>query len=1057
MLKYSVKLDTSNIEKKELVWKEKYLSPDLSSVSGVCDIDYHLEKYSQLAVSSELNNSAASVGVDSSIFKRKGYVLFKNLKFKESSAKCVTYKNNLPITHDYTYITINGKYFYYVKGSGYTINNVLHYDYVADSISDSTFTVQPSNGYVSFDYISYIDDNTVTVQDYSLTYDITTNSLLWNDNFVTNKDILCDEIDITLYETKNWKDYIKFTLTKLSDYDAYSHESLSYCKPYYYIEYKDTICYIDTVSSKTDTNFYCYIPKGLLSSKHSIDINDYESSTEYAAAQELSACTLCFVTGTTVYDINDYVSRFNELGIAEFDLTVKNLNQHNIYNVYDLYSLNNINSFVKIDGYYYLVQSDITNANDGKNIIFTLEDDKNGVDSGDLVIASIMSSDDNILLPVYSAQTEFVIHEGDKYQIEPNLCDKLVMLGSEYEINYINGKKANEICLVTIDEDEIPMLIVSTDDGIYSGGTLKRLGEVITSTSAATESVYDIHPYDGVTIKGNKYQRYDNSICITDDLNIELVIKQSRGSSTFICKPLISENLLSNELRNTIETDLCKLIIDNNDKCTIYLKNKIFGNSPIASDLPFAKTDEPLSSDDYYSLFDDLKVYVNMNYITLPLSFSYDSGGYALQDDLIESEFYEAEKKKAINAIVDMEKDVYVPKFIPNKAKYKGCETVFDNIQEIDFNLHFRTRDLDSWKINEGTTNYSTSGRTDNWFVTDIHPYKDMLTENKNQDKLMETSDLLGLLYFTNDDVFYQRKKISKTFLRLSFYDSTDEQTQSLLATSTVFMDERALYKKFIDNSRKNVYAYGNVALPEYSANTKGYIASSYTDIAETVISNKINVSTEFMQEKKDSKKSGMDWSQMNNYIKFDSDTYKRRLDSRFVIKNKYETESSSEGFYIYMFKDYATSLHPRQVFMKVEFNHAGVGKTLDFQVPMKWEKEKNSSLYFYPKEKYTLKNNLQELKSGITLEMKAAQSYIPLYAVYDFKHKEYAYVFDSRYVEVKDGVAKLNLFEPKYRDESGDLDQDTRKEIQKKITNGKTDKYAININTNQFELKYFI
>ena len=63
----------------------------------------------------------------------------------------------------------------------------------------------------------------------------------------------------------------------------------------------------------------------------------------------------------------------------------------------------------------------------------------------------------------------------------------------------------------------------------------------------------------------------------------------------------------------------------------------------------------------------------------------------------------------------------------------------------------------------------------------------------------MEQSDLLGLMHFDNNDVFYQKSRISKSFLRLSFYDSTDPQKQSLLATSTVFMNENSLYKKYID------------------------------------------------------------------------------------------------------------------------------------------------------------------------------------------------------------------------------------------------------------------
>lgn len=112
---------------------------------------------------------------------------------------------------------------------------------------------------------------------------------------------------------------------------------------------------------------------------------------------------------------------------------------------------------------------------------------------------------------------------------------------------------------------------------------------------------------------------------------------------------------------------------------------------------------------------------------------------------------------------------------------------------------------------------------------------------------------------------------------------------------------------------------------------------------------------------------------------------------------------------------------------MKVDFNHAGVGLSLPFIKPMSWSwKKVGDNEELTPQEPLGL--NSKELKDGILLEQKYAQDYIPLYAVYDFKNKEYAYVFDKRYVTVEDGIASLNLFELKIKDESGDTnDTDTK------------------------------
>jgi hypothetical protein len=115
---------------------------------------------------------------------------------------------------------------------------------------------------------------------------------------------------------------------------------------------------------------------------------------------------------------------------------------------------------------------------------------------------------------------------------------------------------------------------------------------------------------------------------------------------------------------------------------------------------------------------------------------------------------------------------------------------------------------------------------------------------------------------------------------------------------------------------------------------------------------------------------------------------------------------------------------------MKFDFNHAKIGKTIPFNIPMKWEKsskETDKSPYVYPTAKLTLstatttdsKSDINTLKEGFPLSYVYGQGYVPLYAMYDFKNKEYAYVFDSRYVtdsSIINGVVRLNLFELKVK-----------------------------------------
>jgi len=174
-------------------------------------------------------------------------------------------------------------------------------------------------------------------------------------------------------------------------------------------------------------------------------------------------------------------------------------------------------------------------------------------------------------------------------------------------------------------------------------------------------------------------------------------------------------------------------------------------------------------------------------------------------------------------------------------------------------------------------------------------------------------------------------------------------------------------------------------------------------------------------------------------------------VSSRLTIKNKYETTTSSEGFYLYIFREYSENLRPKPIYMKVEFNHAGIGRTIPFTVPMKWKTGTTSPQIENPVSALTLANDLEEMKQGMPLSRVRTQLYIPLYAVYDFKNKEYAYVFDERYAKVdKNGVVNLNLFELKVKDETTVTNVDTERE---KITTQQQVTPAINMNPKQFKI----
>lgn len=216
----------------------------------------------------------------------------------------------------------------------------------------------------------------------------------------------------------------------------------------------------------------------------------------------------------------------------------------------------------------------------------------------------------------------------------------------------------------------------------------------------------------------------------------------------------------------------------------------------------------------------------------------------------------------------------------------------------MNFNLHFRVREGDNW-------NFSKDGGNWNGIATS----NDIDSVNANQ------SDLLGYLAFTDNDVRYQKMKVKKSFIRLSFFNSDDPLEQSLLYYSTIFLDGGSLFGK-------------------------------YMKVRNEMIKKKLVVD---------------DPDEPAAVIKYSGDTeFTTRVDSQFSVMDEYQMEKSSEGFNIYMFADDVPNEgengsgdtneenDDNTIYMKVEFNHAGLGRTIPF---VAWPKD--GSLKFSDIRKY--------------------------------------------------------------------------------------------------------
>ena len=102
MLRYSVKLNKDNIKRENMSWGEKFLSQDLSYVSGVTSTDYHLEKYTMMPSTNDLVSSDSTLSIESENVIRSGYCIVRDKIYHISTIKIDN--------SDKPYIEFNGKY-----------------------------------------------------------------------------------------------------------------------------------------------------------------------------------------------------------------------------------------------------------------------------------------------------------------------------------------------------------------------------------------------------------------------------------------------------------------------------------------------------------------------------------------------------------------------------------------------------------------------------------------------------------------------------------------------------------------------------------------------------------------------------------------------------------------------------------------------------------------------------------------------------------------------------------------------------------------------------------
>jgi hypothetical protein len=293
-----------------------------------------------------------------------------------------------------------------------------------------------------------------------------------------------------------------------------------------------------------------------------------------------------------------------------------------------------------------------------------------------------------------------------------------------------------------------------------------------------------------------------------------------------------------------------------------------------------------------------------------------------------------------------------------------------DIATELELYFHFRKRvKTGIGKENTNSTMTKDNIYADGWYIdteTEAEQWWNGMNYNgpnfnKEQfnrfiNENAEKSDLIGYLNFTDNDIFYRKQKVSKSFVRLSFYTSDDPLEQKLLYYSTIFLDGGLLYGDFL---KQKDFLKKNGELKDIENNTCGIVM-------------------------------------------YDSGT--SRIDTKITVTNEYDRTRSAEGFNLYLFASdkniKVDEKGERTIYMKVEFNHAGNGKTIPMIVWPKfyWDDEKKE---------YVETNTYQPL----TIDNFVKALYIPVKISY-FNGRFVYYIKDAYRNE--NGKISLVLFEPK-------------------------------------------
>lgn len=726
MLKFNYSLNISSNEK-QLFLDDLYISQDLSFISGTTTNVNSCTVGEKLTVRSTYfpNDLTANV-ISQTMVKRNGYILVP-LTLPVHTAKIVDDYGDLV---EMKYVEHNGNTYYaYVGEDTFLINGI---EYSASDIS--TLEIMDR---------VYVEDDKIVVD--GITYDVLINK--------SSTPVFNDQSGEPFLHYESW-DITNVTssstyVDKLLIGNAFNNmvecNSVTYYGHMAYTVYGGEKYYIEYFKDESGTTNGCGV---------TIDGDEYILTDD---------------PDFNIYNINDYYTLE--------DTPVNNETNNVVQSIRPQIEINGAKSLIYFEPCQISDSGILCVETKAPNIPILLNDRitiKSTNPSTELVVKYVDDSKDN----------GYVYLNGRKYDVIKNLCDTIKLGGRDFILDIESAGTESNIESTTmldgskmyfkvsvVDENEVSRKIAKKVEHVNGEwqyvNTVQYSGETRNVIYSGSTSI-DVDEHDGVQLDGYKamVMHYENTyeqdsdtggtinsydyIVANTPQEYRLIVINTVGNNKFLCVPDINPYLYGKEGTKEMVIDTLYSIVGND--FVIQKRDNMFGVMDLYFDTWLKEAYDVSGGTSSYELsemFGEVGVFLRNSYFELPVTLSNVTSNKSRYDELVIGNYYPPEEEKAINKLTDMEKDMYSPVFLNRMVNE------FLPVKTISFNLHFRTRDLSTWKVieDEGTYNpdslpenvvvndeLSADFQYCNYFITDYYPYHDYFNT-----EYVEANDIEGV------------------------------------------------------------------------------------------------------------------------------------------------------------------------------------------------------------------------------------------------------------------------------------------------------------------------